>query len=45
MVPTLRRGDRILVCRICLHGLGDIERGDIIVFSDPHPEPGAGPRA
>ena len=40
MVPTLRHGDRILVCRICLH-LSDIERGDILVFSDPTPEPDA----
>ena len=39
MVPTLRRGDRILVCRICMH-ISDIDRGDIIVFSDPHPAPG-----
>ena len=40
MLPTLKQGDRILVCRICLH-LSDIERGDILVFSDPHPSPGA----
>jgi signal peptidase I len=40
MLPTLREGDRILVCRICLH-LSDIHRGDILVFSDPHPTPGA----
>jgi len=39
MEPTLDRGDRILVCRICLH-LSDIQRGDIVVFSDPHPAPG-----
>ena len=39
MEPTLEKGDRILVCRICLH-TSDINRGDIIVFSDPHPEPG-----
>ncbi|HEY6567340.1 MAG TPA: signal peptidase I, partial [Actinomycetota bacterium] len=39
MVPTLRQGDRILVCRICMH-LTDIDRGDILVFSDPTPEPG-----
>ena len=36
MVPTLRQGDRILVCRICLH-VSDIERGDVLVFSDPTP--------
>ena len=39
MVPTLRRGDRILVCRVCMH-ISDIDRGDILVFSDPDPEPG-----
>ncbi|HEY2802945.1 MAG TPA: signal peptidase I [Actinomycetota bacterium] len=36
MEPTLRPGDRILVCRVCLH-LQDIHRGDVLVFSDPHP--------
>jgi signal peptidase I len=40
MVPTLQDGDRILVCRICLH-VSDIDRGDILVFSDPHPGPDA----
>jgi signal peptidase I len=39
MEPTLERGDRILVCRICLH-TSDIHRGDIIVFSNPQPVPG-----
>jgi signal peptidase I len=39
MEPTLLKGDRILVCRICLH-TSDIHRGDIVVFSDPHPQPG-----
>jgi len=39
MSPTLEKGDRILVCRICLH-VSDIHRGDVIVFSDPHPGPG-----
>ena len=39
MEPTLEKGDRILVCRICLH-LTDIHRGDIVVFSNPHPGPG-----
>lgn len=39
MEPTLEKGDRILVCRICLH-LTDIKRGDIVVFSNPHPGPG-----
>ena len=38
MEPTLRPGDRVLVCRICTH-LTDIHRGDVIVFSDPHPAP------
>ena len=36
MGPTLYQGDRILVCRICLH-VGDIQRGDVVVFSNPHP--------
>ena len=39
MSPTLERGDRILVCRICVR-VGDIHRGDVIVFSDPHPAAG-----
>jgi signal peptidase I len=39
MEPTLEKGDRILVCRICLH-LSDIQRGEIVVFSNPHPGPG-----
>ncbi|MDH4111842.1 MAG: signal peptidase I [Actinomycetota bacterium] len=34
MVPTLREGDRILVCRICLR-LDDVDRGDVIVFEGP----------
>jgi signal peptidase I len=38
MEPTLEQGDRILVCRICTH-LGDLHRGDIIVFANPHPGP------
>jgi signal peptidase I len=40
MSPTLERGDRILVCRICVH-VSDIHRGDIVVFSNPHPGPPA----
>jgi signal peptidase I len=36
MVPTLQPGDRILVCRFC-YWFDDISRGDIVVFSDPHP--------
>ena len=39
MVPTLQKGDRILVSRLT-YRFGDIHRGDIIVFSDPHPAPG-----
>ena len=38
MSPTLERGDRILVCRICTD-LDNVDRGDIIVFSNPHPGP------
>jgi signal peptidase I len=39
MVPTLQRGDRILVCRVCLH-VSDIHQGDILVFADPNPDAG-----
>jgi signal peptidase I len=38
MEPTLRPGDRILVCRIC-KVFSDITYGDVVVFSDPHPAP------
>jgi signal peptidase I len=38
MSPTLEKGDRILVCRICVR-FGGVDRGDVIVFSDPHPGP------
>jgi signal peptidase I len=38
MVPTLKQGDRILVCRICTR-LSGVHRGDVIVFSAPHPLP------
>jgi signal peptidase I len=41
MTPTLEPGDRILVCRICLH-VQDIHRGDVLVFSDPTPAPSNG---
>jgi signal peptidase I len=41
MEQTLMPGDRVLVCRICLH-VSDIHRGDVIVFSDPSPAPGEG---
>jgi len=36
MTPTLEKGDRILVCRICVR-LTAVDRGDVIVFSDPNP--------
>ena len=39
MVPTLHIGDRVLVNRLA-YRFGDIERFDVIVFSDPNPEPG-----
>ena len=41
MEPTLAEGDRVLVCRICTR-LGDVQRGDIVVFADPSPDPGEG---
>jgi signal peptidase I len=41
MEPTLKPGDRILVCRVCLH-FQPIHRGDVLVFSDPHPPAGSG---
>jgi len=41
MEPTLQQGDRVLVCRICTH-FSAIHRGDVIVFSDPHPLPDQG---
>lgn len=34
MVPTLVKGDRILVCRICLR-FDDVDRGDVVVFEGP----------
>jgi signal peptidase I len=34
MVPTLIKGDRILVCRICLR-FDDVDRGDVVVFEGP----------
>lgn len=36
MIPTLQPGDRVLVCRFC-YWFDDISRGDVIVFSNPHP--------
>jgi signal peptidase I len=43
MEPTLAPGDRILVCRICT-AMSGVERGQVIVFSDPDPgtAPGRG---
>jgi signal peptidase I len=38
MEPTLRPGDRIIVCRIC-KVFTDVTYGDVIVFSDPDPAP------
>ena len=35
MAPTLERGDRILVNKLA-YRFGDVHRGDVIVFSDPH---------
>ena len=40
MLPTLQVGDRVLVNRLA-YRLGDIERFDVIVFSDPNPPPAA----
>src|SRR5437588_2835457 len=39
MVPTLDVGDRVLVNKVVYH-LHAPRRGDIVVFSDPHPAPG-----
>ncbi len=39
-VPTLKVGDRVLVNRL-VYRFRDVHRGDIIVFSDPHPDPHA----
>jgi signal peptidase I len=38
MVPTLAVGQRVLVCRFCLH-FDDPDRGDILVFKPPAGEP------
>jgi len=40
MEPTLEVGDRVFVNKF-VYDLGDIERGDVIVFENP--EPGSGP--
>jgi len=37
MVPTLDVGDRVFVNKLA-YDIGDIERGDVIVFEDPQPE-------
>ena len=36
MVPTLQVGDRVFVSKFMFDG-GDIARGDVIVFENPHP--------
>ncbi|MEX2394305.1 MAG: signal peptidase I, partial [Actinomycetota bacterium] len=38
MEPTLTRGDRVLVNKLS-YRFGDIERGDVVVFRDPYPDP------
>ncbi|WP_158542813.1 signal peptidase I [Phytoactinopolyspora halophila] len=35
MEDTLRVGDRVMVSKITLH-FGDVERGDVVVFTDPN---------
>jgi signal peptidase I len=44
MEPTLMVGDRVFVNKL-VYDIGDIHRGDVIVFSNPHPgaEPQRGP--
>ena len=37
MLPTLEVGDRVFVNKL-VYDLGDIHRGDVIVFGNPHPE-------
>jgi signal peptidase I len=47
MEPTLTQGDRVLVNKLS-YRFGDPERGDVIVFRDPYPDPceeGDAPRA
>lgn len=41
MVPTLEVGDRVFVNKLA-YDIGDIGRGDVIVFENPHPEQLAG---
>ena len=38
MEPTLTRGDRVLVNKLS-YRFGEIERGDVVVFRDPYPDP------
>jgi signal peptidase I len=38
MVPTLREGDRVLVNKLS-YRLGKPQRGDVVVFRDPYPNP------
>lgn len=38
MEPTLTEGDRVLVNKLS-YRIGDPERGDVIVFKDPYPDP------
>jgi signal peptidase I len=38
MEPTLTRGDRVLVNKLS-YRFGEPERGDVIVFRDPYPDP------
>ncbi|MEX2406955.1 MAG: signal peptidase I, partial [Actinomycetota bacterium] len=37
MVPTLQVGDRVFVNKLA-YDIGDLGRGDVIVFENPHPE-------
>jgi signal peptidase I len=37
MVPTLEVGDRVFVNKL-VYDFGDIHRGDVIVFQNPHPD-------
>lgn len=38
MEPTLQLGDRVVVNKLATR-FGDVHRGDVIVFEDPHPVP------
>ena len=39
MVPTLEVGDRVFVNKL-VYDIGDVHRGDVIVFENPHPGEG-----